>query len=153
MLIERQTIRNYYEVATGLIQQANSDMLFIIHDAFASLYYWTSYSSPANPNCVLDTHHYEGMGWIDCLLTVVFGSTFDLGGQINDVCSFGSELANVEPSILTVVGEFSGAQTDCKYLWDLSHCRYEISEWLRDWRALRWDIGWQCNLPQWTFLF
>src|SRR5271170_1055569 len=51
------------------------------------------------------------------MLTLVFGSTFDLAGQINDVCSFGTELSYVNPSILTVVGEFCGAQTDCNHLW------------------------------------
>lgn len=52
-----QTIKDYYTFGMGIIQQANSEMLFIIHDAFQSIYYWTSF---ANPNAVLDTHHYEG---------------------------------------------------------------------------------------------
>ena len=47
------------------------------------------------------------------MLMLVFGSTYDLARQINDVCSFGTELSIVNPSILTVVGEFTGAQTDC----------------------------------------
>jgi hypothetical protein len=60
-----QTIRNYYTFATGLIQKANSQMLFIIHDAFQSIYSWSSFSTPDNPNAVLDTHHYEGSSLIE----------------------------------------------------------------------------------------
>ena len=43
----------------------------------------------------------------------VFGTTFDLQGQITDVCSFGTSLAGIESTLSTVVGEFFGAQTDC----------------------------------------
>jgi len=36
---------------------------------------------------------------------------------LNDICSFGTELASIQSSLITVVGEFCGAQTDCtKYL-------------------------------------
>ena len=44
---------------------------------------------------------------------VVFGTDFDLQGQISDVCNFGTSLASVEGTLSTVVGEFCGAQTDC----------------------------------------
>jgi aryl-phospho-beta-D-glucosidase BglC (GH1 family) len=48
-------------------------------------------------------------------LILVFGTTFDLSGQINDVCSIGKAI--FYDGITTVVGEFSGARTDCtKYL-------------------------------------
>jgi hypothetical protein len=46
-------------------------------------------------------------------LRVVFGSTFDLGGQLSDVCNFGWSISGLEPTLSIVVGEFSGAQTDC----------------------------------------
>jgi hypothetical protein len=108
----RQTIKNYYNFGIGVIQKANSQMLFIIHDAFQSIYYWTSYG---NANAVLDTHHYEGLNSIRHILIAVFGSTFELQAQISDVCGFGTSLAGIEGSIITVVGEFSGAQTDCTY--------------------------------------
>lgn len=55
-----EIIRNYYKFATGLIEKANGQMLFIIHDAFQSIFSWSSFSSPDYPNAVLDTHHYEG---------------------------------------------------------------------------------------------
>lgn len=116
MLINSQTIRSYYIFATELIQKANSQMLFIIHDAFQSIYSWSSFSSPDNPNAVLDTHHYEGSSLIEKILIVVFGNTFELQAQISDVCNFGTSLAGIERSIFTVVGEFSGAQTDCGLL-------------------------------------
>jgi hypothetical protein len=36
-------------------------MLFIVHDAFQSIYDWGYIAGTAdNPNAVLDTHHYEG---------------------------------------------------------------------------------------------
>jgi hypothetical protein len=44
---------------------------------------------------------------------VVFGTTFDLQGQISDVCSFGKSLAGIEGALNTVVREICGAQTDC----------------------------------------
>jgi hypothetical protein len=50
------------------------------------------------------------------MLIAVFGSDFDLDSQISDVCGFGSQLAGNEGNIFTVVGEFSGAQTDCNVL-------------------------------------
>jgi hypothetical protein len=50
------------------------------------------------------------------MLMAVFGSTFDFQGQLNDICSFGTELAGVQNSLITVVGEFCGAQTDCTHL-------------------------------------
>jgi hypothetical protein len=36
-----------------------------------------------------------------------------MSDQISDVCSFGTELSYVQYSIDVVVGEFTGAQTDC----------------------------------------
>jgi hypothetical protein len=57
----RQTIKNYYSYGIELIRQTNSNMLFVIHDAFLSLYEWTSFPSSQDiANGVLDTHHYEG---------------------------------------------------------------------------------------------
>lgn len=57
----RQTIKNYYSYGIELIRQSNSNMLFVIHDAFLSLYDWTSFPSSQDiANGVLDTHHYEG---------------------------------------------------------------------------------------------
>jgi len=54
-------LKEYYGQAIGAIQQANSNMLSIAHDAFLSWWDWTYLSNPAdNPNAVLDTHHYEG---------------------------------------------------------------------------------------------
>jgi hypothetical protein len=109
------TISNYYNYAIGLIEQANSQMTFVIHDAFLSLYEWTSF---ANPNGLLDTHHYEGSNPCQLTLTAVFGADFALQGQITEVCRFGTTIASIEGTISTVVGEFTGAQTDC-----ISHCR------------------------------
>lgn len=111
----RQTIKNFYTYGIDLIRQANSNMLFVIHDAFLSLYDWTSFPSSSDiANGVLDTHHYEGWHHPLCSLTIVFGTTFDLEGQITDICNFGTySLIGAEYSIATVVGEFTGAQTDC----------------------------------------
>ena len=107
-------------------------MIFVIHDAFLSLFDWTSFPSPQDiANGVLDTHHYEG-AQLPLIISdkVVFGTTFDLEGQITDVCNFGTySLIGAEDSIATVVGEFSGAQTDCTatYLSDGSWQAQSIS--------------------------
>jgi hypothetical protein len=62
---------------------------------------------------------------------IVFGTTFDLQGQISNVCSFGTSLADIEVTMSTVVGEFCGAQTDCILnLLELADFRYEVSEWV-----------------------
>jgi hypothetical protein len=112
----RQIIKNYYSYGIELIRQTNRDMLFVIHDAFLSLYDWTSFPNSKDiANGVLDTHHYEGETPHYRMLTEVFGTTFDLDGQISDVCDFGTySLIGAEYSIAAVVGEFCGAQTDCK---------------------------------------
>jgi glucan 1,3-beta-glucosidase len=111
---DSQTIQNFYDFGISAIRAANSDMLFIIHDAFLSLYEWTSFPrSTDKPNAVLDTHHYEGWCHHRYHSQAVFGSTFDLEGQINDVCDFGNSI--FYDGITTVVGEFCGAQTDCDY--------------------------------------
>jgi len=61
---------------------------------------------------------------------VVFGTTFDLQGQISDVCSFGTSLAGIEGTLSTVVGEFCGAQTDCIVNSSLLHWRQVQSIWM-----------------------
>jgi hypothetical protein len=54
-------IQNYYTFGIGAVLQENGNMLFIIHDAFDSLYDWDNFPSPQEkPNGVLDTHRYEG---------------------------------------------------------------------------------------------
>jgi hypothetical protein len=96
----------------------NSDMLFVVHDAFQSIYTWQYIASSSdNANAILDTHHYEGEQH-SIVTYEVFGTNFVFQGQLTDVCQFGTTLSNNEGKILTVVGEFSGAQTDCRPLWN-----------------------------------
>jgi aryl-phospho-beta-D-glucosidase BglC (GH1 family) len=62
VLMDRPLLQQYYANAIPVIQQANSNLSVIVHDAFLSWYDWTYLSNPAdNPNAVLDTHHYEGL--------------------------------------------------------------------------------------------
>jgi hypothetical protein len=114
-------IHSYYESGIGAVLQGNGNMLFIIHDAFLSLYNWENFPTPQEqPNGVLDTHHYEGAAKIAMLMAAFSVSgTFVFQDQLNDVCNFGTELASIESGITTVVGEFSSAQTDCTHLLNL----------------------------------
>ena len=63
-------------------------------------------------------------------LIAVFGTDFDLYGQISDVCSFGTDLAGVQYSMDVVVGEFCGAQTDCLSMYGFSNGRHQVSKWI-----------------------
>jgi hypothetical protein len=62
VLTGRPLLEQYYGNAIPVIQQDDSDMIAIVHDAFLSWSSWTYLSNPAdNPNTVLDTHQYEGL--------------------------------------------------------------------------------------------
>lgn len=43
----------------------------------------------------------------------MFTGDYTFANQMGDVCGFGSNIASNNPAIYTVVGEWSGAQTDC----------------------------------------
>ena len=107
------TIADYYSFGINAIQRANGNMLFVFHDAFLPLTTWATFDPV--PNVVLDTHHYEGE-LTQVTLTIVFGTTFDLSTQLSNICNLGHNLTLSEQSVKTVVGEWSGAQTDCKHL-------------------------------------
>jgi hypothetical protein len=101
-----QTIADYYSFGINAVQKANGNMLFIIHDAFLPLSTWSTFNPV--PNAVLDTHHYEGER-IPVTLMIVFGTTFDLQGQLYSICGLGNNITVSQGSINTVVGEWSGA--------------------------------------------
>ena len=62
--LPQELIQSFYSYGISIIRQANNNLLFVMQDAFLSLYDWAYFpSSSDRPNGVIDTHHYEG----DCL--------------------------------------------------------------------------------------
>jgi glucan 1,3-beta-glucosidase len=61
-VLDEQTIMDFYGYGISIIRQANNNMLFVMQDAFLSLYTWASFPSSSDiANGVIDTHHYEGV--------------------------------------------------------------------------------------------
>jgi glucan 1,3-beta-glucosidase len=68
--LSEQLIESFYSFGITTIRQANNNMLFVMQDAFLSLYTWASFPSSSDiANGVIDTHHYEG-GWFSVRLTI-----------------------------------------------------------------------------------
>jgi glucan 1,3-beta-glucosidase len=91
----------------GTVRDSNTYTAVVIGDAFFPPTEWNGFMTQGWNNVILDTHHYE-----------VF-SPGELSRSIDEhvgiACGQGQMLRNVDK--WTVVGEWSGALTDCtKYL-------------------------------------
>ncbi|MCJ1366636.1 exo-1,3-beta-glucanase [Acarospora aff. strigata] len=99
-------IKKFYYDGWGTIRDSNRDTTVVIHDAFQDfLGYWNGFmNSESGVNHVmLDTHQYQ---------------IFDNGQvaqsppqHISSACAIGRKLSSCDK--WTVVGEWTGAQTDC----------------------------------------
>jgi glucan 1,3-beta-glucosidase len=104
--LDMSAVKQYYYDAWGTIRQSNSQTVLTIHDAFQSITdYWNGFMNSASGvnNVALDTHIYQ-----------IF--TNDLVAQspsqhVQSACASASQLSSTDK--WTIVGEWTGAQTDC----------------------------------------
>ena len=100
-------IRTFYQSGYETVTAASSNYVTVIHDAFEEFQaYWNGFMTPASSgdqNVLLDTHQYQ-------VFTPgqVAMSTAD---HVAAACALGPQLAGTDK--WTIVGEWTGAQTDC----------------------------------------
>ncbi|KAI9758610.1 MAG: hypothetical protein M4579_002986 [Chaenotheca gracillima] len=100
-------IKQFYYDGFGVVRKSNGDTAVTIHDAFQDVSsYWNGFmnSDAGTNNVILDTHQYQ------IFSPDQVGLSPD--DHISTACNYGkNELGNVDK--WTVVGEWTGAQTDC----------------------------------------
>lgn len=108
--VQLDPLRQFYYDSWGRLHSISQDTVLMIHDGFQDVHSWNGYMGPNSGfwYVMLDTHHYQ-----------VFDNGL-LGDKVSQhiktACSFGKdELVGADK--WTVVGEWTGAMTDCaKYL-------------------------------------
>ena len=104
--VNMDAVKKFYYDGWGTVRDSNQDTVVVIHDAFQDFKdYWNGFMSgdAGTNNVMLDTHQYQ---------------IFDDGQvgrspseHVSAACGLGSKLAATDK--WTVVGEWTGAQTDC----------------------------------------
>ncbi|KAJ5179509.1 Glycoside hydrolase superfamily [Penicillium capsulatum] len=103
-------LKQYYYDAWGVAREASKDTTVVLHDGFLPTESWNGFMSSDSGVwfVMMDTHHYE-----------VFDNgllAMDVKNHINSICDFSRQHVQTSDK-WTVVGEWSGAMTDCaKYL-------------------------------------
>lgn len=100
-------VKQFWYDGWGEVRDSSQDMPVVIHDAFQPITSWNGFMSTGWNHVVLDTHQYQVFN-VDQLRKDIWqhnGAACDIGGQLRQADKW------------TVVGEWSGARTDCaKYL-------------------------------------
>ncbi|KAJ5106515.1 CAZyme family GH5 [Penicillium angulare] len=108
--VNEDGLKQYYYDSWGVIREASQDTTVVLHDGFMPTESWNGFMSESTGvwYVMMDTHHYE-----------VFDSSLlamDVNAHASNVCSFVNQHV-VTSDKWTVVGEWTGAMTDCaKYL-------------------------------------
>ncbi|KAF8249988.1 glycoside hydrolase, partial [Wilcoxina mikolae CBS 423.85] len=95
-------LKQYYYDGWGAIRDYG-DIAVVISDAFRDPTDWNGFMSSGFNNVILDTHHYE-----------VFSPgqlAMNIDSHVSSACGIGKQLNSVDK--WTVIGEWSGALTDC----------------------------------------
>ncbi|BFZ64090.1 hypothetical protein YB2330_005228 [Saitoella coloradoensis] len=99
-------IKQFYEAGYGTIRQYSSDVDVVIHDAYVGLIEWEGFmNAPDYADVVLDTHIYQ-----------VFNNwqlELSLEDHVQAACTQSDSIGLSNQKLWTIVGEFSGAMTDC----------------------------------------
>lgn len=97
------SVKTFYEDGYDTVRQSTNDMVVCISDAFQDFSsYWNDVLS-SSPNVMLDTHQYQIFSPEQVSLSP--------SEHVSSACALGPRLAAVNK--WTVVGEWTGAQTDC----------------------------------------
>lgn len=104
--LDLNKIKSFYDSGYKIVQAASKNYVTTIHDAFQNFQtYWNGFMTPSSGyyDVMLDTHQYQ-----------IF-SPAEVGRSPSDhvkaACALGPQLAGTDK--YTVVGEWTGAQTDC----------------------------------------
>lgn len=103
--LDMGAVKQFYYDGWGNVRNANPDTAVVIHDAFLSPPSWNgfmNYQSGVN-DIILDTHIYQIFSFAEVAMKPC--------QHVQVACSQVGNLANTDK--WTIVGEFSGAQTDC----------------------------------------
>ncbi|KAJ5748804.1 uncharacterized protein N7511_010500 [Penicillium nucicola] len=108
--VNQDGLKQYYYDSWGSARKASQDTTVVLHDGFMPTESWNGFMSESTGvwYVMMDTHHYE-----------VFDSgllSMDINAHVQNVCSFSKDHVQTSDK-WTVVGEWTGAMTDCaKYL-------------------------------------
>ncbi|MCJ1309371.1 exo-1,3-beta-glucanase [Agyrium rufum] len=104
--LDLDAVKKFYYDGWGNVRNFNGDTVVVIHDAFQDIdSYWNGFMNAGSGvnNVMLDTHQYQ---------------IFDQGQvsqspseHVASACGLGAKVASTDK--WTVVGEWTGAQTDC----------------------------------------
>jgi glucan 1,3-beta-glucosidase len=108
--VNQDGLKQYYYDSWGAIREASQDTTLVLHDGFMPTESWNGFMSVDSGVwfVMMDTHHYE-----------VFDNgllAMDVNAHVGNVCGFSAQHIQTSDK-WTVVGEWTGAMTDCaKYL-------------------------------------
>lgn len=105
-VLDMSRVKQFYYDGWGTVRDSNGDTVVVIHDAFQDITnFWNGFMNVESGvnHVMLDTHQYQ---------------IFDQGQvsqspsqHVRSACNIGPKLASTDK--WTVVGEWTGAQTDC----------------------------------------
>ena len=104
--INLDELLSYYQSGYQTVQSASSSFATTIHDAFEDIQaYWNGKFNAASgdQNVMLDTHQYQVFSPSQVAMSP--------SAHVSAACALGPDLAGTDK--WTVVGEWTGAQTDC----------------------------------------
>lgn len=100
-------VKSFYQSGYQTVNSASSNYVTTIHDAFQNFAtYWNGFMTPASSgdqNVMLDTHQYQIFSLAE--------NARSPSDHVKAACALGPQLAGTDK--WTVVGEWTGAQTDC----------------------------------------
>jgi len=96
-------IKNYYNSGYQTVRANAGDTAVCIHDAFQDFQSWNGFLNQPNGNVLLDTHQYQIFSPAEVAMSP--------SAHVSTACALGPKLVNTDK--WTIVGEWTGAQTDC----------------------------------------
>ena len=103
--LDMNQVKQFYQDGYWKVRPSNSETVVVIHDAFQDLNYWSGFLNEAMhaSSVMLDTHLYQVFSPGENAMTP--------SDHIAKACTFKNKLKSTDK--WTIVGEWSGAQTDC----------------------------------------
>ncbi|KAM3067551.1 hypothetical protein ACMFMG_000133 [Clarireedia jacksonii] len=101
--VDMSVLKQFYYDGWGNVRNANPSTAVVIHDAFMGPTWWNGFMNSGVNNVILDTHIYQIFSFSEVAMKPC--------EHVQVACSQASSLAATDK--WTIVGEFTGAQTDC----------------------------------------
>ena len=97
-------VKSFYESGYSQIHDNSDNIATCIHDAFQDIQsYWNGFMTSGYDNIMLDTHQYQ--------IFTQDGVAMSPSDHVSAACALGPKVAGTDK--WTIVGEWTGAQTDC----------------------------------------